>query len=159
MAGDGVQYFRDEFALSPSLVLSVFYLPHYFILVFACVAEPPTSDIVPSVIPERSLSCQDHLRILIRVKIKKSHGLWKQRFCLKGSTEKQGRNKKRWRERASESGRGAAKDLSSLPSALFFAPLTFFTAHRFAPSPSAWISTLNSPPTFPFSFHLSTAHS
>lgn len=51
-------------------------LPHYLVLVSVCDAEPLISGIVRSVIQDsRSLSCQDHLRILIRGKIKNSHSI------------------------------------------------------------------------------------
>lgn len=53
----------------------VFYLPHYFVLCVGCEPKAPTSGIVYSAIQEsRSLSCRDHLGILIRGKIKNSHG-------------------------------------------------------------------------------------
>lgn len=52
--------------------------PHYFVLCVGCEPQAPTSGIVYSAIQERrSLSCRDHLGILIRGKIKNSHGFWK----------------------------------------------------------------------------------
>lgn len=48
------------------------------VLVSAADAESPTSGTVHSMIREsRYLSCQDHLSILIRGKIKNGHGFWK----------------------------------------------------------------------------------
>lgn len=153
--GDGVQYFREEFALSPSLVLPVFHLAYYFILVFACVAEPPTSAIIYSLIPERSLSCQDYLRILIRVKIKNSHGLWKYSVSVwkappssRGETKK----KKRWRKRTSERGRGTAENLSSRPWYVSFLLLLFSQLTDLLPPPLPGFSLLTLSAHFSFLF-------
>lgn len=109
-------------------------------------SEVPTSGIVYSVIQEsRSFSCWDHLRILIRGKIKNSHGFWKYSASVwKAPLSSREEIFKKWGKRHQREA-----DTLLLEWKIFLlCPWSFLVSSYFSHSPligllpSSWISTL-----------------
>ena len=98
--GECILQFPDEPALAfPASHYQYSVYPTIWYLSLPVMLNPSVSGIVHSVIQDsRSLSCHDHLRILIKDQ-KQSQHLKIQRFCLKGSTEQQEEIFRKWRKR------------------------------------------------------------